>query len=545
MSSGRPVDLVNRPAGPSPRRIKPPDAASRAASVVSVERRASVLLVLLWSWVVLPRVIESLAAPKHRRSAGIDYGGYTAIAATTQSLLRLMVFGFCAMVIAGALIDERRRPIWPLAVFLAPWAFLAIRDLYAGQALSVEAWLYPAVTMALWALRPRVTCLRTLAHLTAIAALTSIAMAQLQPPSALFRMVDGTVIVEEKQIISSGMLTGFLTQPNNLGQFVALGLPAIVLLRSRALCAAYAGLGIFTVVWTASRSSLYAIAITCGAALLVVCFRAATRRLMGGVAIAAAFGAVAMLPFLTRSASAYSGRGLIWQLSLPAWHEQVGLGQGAGWYREIAATSSSIMSTAFHGHNQFVQILVTGGVVYAVLATALLAVAARGALRLVATGSLFGVLFMVALAGTCLLEVSLAVVDNMAMLPVVLVPLAVLAFAEATRPEPQTSDREPEGSGSLAGRRERLPRGGGSGPATVFVLRDARAPERNPQSAPQVALTAAAHSHAAGQHTPAVPDGAPQHQQRRLAAQPHRRSEPPHAGPGDQDLRPSPPVAGA
>jgi hypothetical protein len=506
--------------------------------VLSVERRASALLALLWSWVVLPRVVESLVAPKHRRSAGIDYGGYTAIAATTQSLLRLMVFGFCALVIAGALADDRRRPVGPLAVFLAPWAFLAIRDLYAGQALSVEAWLYPAVTVALWALRPRVGCLRILAHLTAIAALTSIAMALLKPSSALFRLVDGTVIVEEKQIISSGMLTGFLTQPNNLGQFVALGLPAVFLLRPVRVRVVYAALGIFTVVWTASRSSLYAIAITCVAALLVVVFPAATRRVIGGITIAATFSVVAALPFLTRSMTEYSGRGLIWQSSLPAWHQQLWLGQGAGWYREIAATSSSIMSTAFHGHNQFVQILVTGGMVYAVLAAALLVAAARGALRQVDAGSLFGVLFMVALAGTCLLEVSLAVVDNMTMLPVVLVPLAVLAFADR-------STRDADAPAPLAGRWDRPPSRAGSNSATVFVLRDAQAAERDTESAPQITLTAAAHSHPPGKHTSGASHGAPQDQQRRLPAQQDRRSDPVRSGAGDEKSRPSPPVAGA
>jgi O-antigen ligase len=438
-----PIGYANRPGDtqldPTPRRVV----------AVSVERRTSVLFTLLWAWVVLPRVVQSIIVPKHRRSVGIDYGGYTAAAALTQNLLRALVFGLCAMLIAGAIGDQRRRPIVPLIVVLAPWTLIAIRGLYAGHAPSVDALLYPVVTIAVWTLAPRITALRTLAHLTALAALISIVMAVVSPPSALFRLADGTVIATDKQIIPAGMLTGFLTQPNNLGQFLVLGLPAVVLLRSRKLRAAYVALGIFTVVWTASRSSMYAIAITGVAALAVVAARGMARRLFAATMIAVAFALVCVVPFVTRSPSAFSGRGLIWENSLPAWQQRPWLGQGSDWYRDIAATSSSIMATAFHGHNQLVQLLVTGGVGFAALIGVLLATAARAALRQLGSGSAFGVLYLIALAGTCLLEVSLALVDNMALLPVVLIPLAVVSFADTD------SDA---GSGPAQASRERVPR---------------------------------------------------------------------------------------
>src|SRR5690606_31579228 len=92
--------------------------------------------------------------------------------------------------------------------------------------------------------------------------------------------------------------------------------------------------------------------------------------------------------------------------------------------------ASSIMATAFHGHNQLVQLLVTGGVAFAVLVGLLLVMASRSAVRQAGAGSLFGALYVVALAGTCLLEVSVVMVDNMSMLPVVLVPLAALSCAD-------------------------------------------------------------------------------------------------------------------
>lgn len=535
---GRPVDFVSRPA----------DARSQTEAIrgeipcptrISVDRRTSILLTLLWAWVVLPRVIQSLVAPKHRRSAGIDYGGYTASASMTQNLLRVVVFAFCALLIAGGIADARRRSIIALTVFLAPWVFLVLRDLYTGRAPNGDAMLYPVLTVTIWVLSPGPSSLRIMAHLTALACLISISMALLRPSSALFRTADGTVIAADKQIIPSGMLTGFLTQPNNLGQLVVLGLPAIALLRVSAVRHCYSGLAAFTVVWTASRSSLYALAIT-GAAALVVSTRHRARRAAGSTAIAAAFGAVCVLPFVTHSPSAYSGRGLIWQSSLPAWQQQPWLGEGADWYRRLAATSSSIMSTAFHGHNQLVQLLVTGGLCYAVLTAIALLLASRAAVRLAATESVFGVLFMVALAGTCLLEVSLSVVDNMALLPFVLVPLAVLSFADTGGPA-----HSPGRAVASAGRQPPARCSTVRNASSVFVLRDADACKSHAESAPQVAFATTPLPNAAAQHAPYIPSGTAGGQQRRLPSERHLRADAAERCIGEQDLCPRPPVAGA
>lgn len=536
---GRPVESVTRPADAWSRTEAIRGAIPRSTASISVDRRTSLLLLLLWGWVVTPRVIQSLAAPKHRRSAGVDYGGYTATAAMTQNLLRAAVFAFCALLIAGSLADVRRRSIVALVVFLAPWAFVVMRDLYTGRVPNGDTLLFLVLTVTIWALSPGISSLRIVAHLTALAALISIAMALLRPPSALFRAADGTVIAADKQIIPSGMLTGFLTQPNNLGQLVVLGLPAIVLVRAPGLRLGYAALGVFTVVWTASRSSLYALAIT-GAAALVAATAHRARRAAASTAIVAAFGAVCVLPFVTRSASAFSGRGLIWQASLPAWRQQPWFGQGSDWYRRLAATSSSIMSTAFHGHNQLVQLLVAGGVCYAVLTAIVLAMASRAAVRLAATESVFGVLFMVALAGTCLLEVSLAVVDNMSLLPSVLVPLAVLSFSGSTQAGAPTRR-----AADSAGRQPTAVRGAGRTATPIFVLRDAEAGEPHAEAAPQVTLAPAPLPHGAAEQARSIPDGAAGDQQCRLPAEQQLRGHAAERRFGEQDLGPRPSIAGA
>lgn len=429
------------------------------------EHRVDLLLVLVGADVVLPRVIQSLTTPKFRRSAGIDYGGYTAAAAMAQDVLRIAIVAICAVLIIDSIRTRRPLRIRPFVVFLAPWTYMVVRDLWVHAHPSIDALLLPVVVFALWAARPALSCLRTLAHLTIGAAVISMAMAVVDPPSALFRSDQGALIVEEKQIIPSGMLAGFLTQPNNLGQFIVLGMPALFLLRSRWLRLVYFLIGAFTIVWTASRTSLYALTMMCLAAALLWLTRGhGARRNLSTVMIAIPFAAVCALPLVTTDPSAYSERGFIWQASLPAWYSSPWFGQGANWYRDLATTSGSIASSAFQGHNQVVQLLVTGGLLYAILTGAMILMASSRAVRLAGRGVNYGVIYLVALAGTCLLEVSLVTVDNSSMFPVVVVPLTVILFSRPTHARRWGADGSRNGTAGTV-----LPR--------VFVTHDTKEAE--------------------------------------------------------------------
>jgi hypothetical protein len=83
---------------------------------------------------------------------------------------------------------------------------------------------------------------------------------------------------------------------------------------------------------------------------------------------------------------------------------------------------------------------VTGGVVLVVLVGLMMALALLSATRLAARGQSFGVIYLIALAGACLFEVSLAFVDNTFVVPVMLLPLAAIVFSHelggAAEPEP-------------------------------------------------------------------------------------------------------------
>ena len=117
-------------------------------------------------------------------------------------------------------------------------------------------------------------------------------------------------------------------------------------------------------------------------------------------------------------------------------------GNGSDWFSVIGSSSASLGPTWFHAHNQFLQLLVTGGVVLAVLVGVLIVAAMTGAARLAVRGHLFGVSYLAALAGTCVFEVSLAIVDNSLLFPVAVLPLLFILFT-ADLDEPAGVDASP------------------------------------------------------------------------------------------------------
>jgi O-antigen ligase len=152
------------------------------------------------------------------------------------------------------------------------------------------------------------------------------------------------------------------------------------------------------------------------------------------------FGLVVALPFRTHDPGEFSNRGFIWAVSLDWWHSAPWWGLGSDYYAKIGQTSERVASTVFEGHNEFVHLAVTGGwALLCLVALQLLTLAVRVG-RLAASGQGIGVVYMVALAGTCLLEKSIGFVDSTAVFPVVVVPLSVLMFTTLSKPVTPTPD---------------------------------------------------------------------------------------------------------
>ena len=163
---------------------------------------------------------------------------------------------------------------------------------------------------------------------------------------------------------------------------------------------------------------------------------------MASLLLGIAFAAGCILPLITHNPAAFTNRGYIWQASHAAWAQDPLFGNGSNWFSVIGSSSASLGPTWFHAHNQFLQLLVTGGVVLAVLAGVLIVTAMTGAARLAARGHLVGVSWLAALAGTCVFEVSLVIVDNSLLFPVAVLPLLFILFT-ADLDEPTGVDAGP------------------------------------------------------------------------------------------------------
>jgi hypothetical protein len=145
-----------------------------------------------------------------------------------------------------------------------------------------------------------------------------------------------------------------------------MGLPSILLIPRRRIRGTLAGLSVLALVWSSSRGSLLALGMMILAVLLLKLFK--RHRFGAGLLIVlAAMALVCVLPFLTHDPTAYTNRGHIWQQSLLAWSVDEVWGLGSAWYALVGASSEALGATVFHGHNQLVQLLVTGGYALAFL----------------------------------------------------------------------------------------------------------------------------------------------------------------------------------
>jgi capsular polysaccharide biosynthesis protein len=380
-------------------------------------------------------VLQGLTAQKFRfdvRSA--ESVKYPVIANVANRGLALLLCAWCVVAVlrhAQALPATHRRA---LVILLAPWIYLAFRDLYLGVHPNTHSMLYPLVILAAWALRPPLEKLAVLGYLTGATAIISILMGVLQPDTGIFRAVTGSVITPEKQILPWGILVGPLTSGNNLGQVLVLGLPAIAFIRSAWVRAGLGAVTTAAVVWSASRSSLAAIVLGMVVALVLSALTPALRRAAAVTGLTGMAAFVVILPLITHSDKEFSNRSGIWHASLQAWSENPIFGQGSRFYRTVAGYAGPLGGTAFHGHNQFVHTLTVGGLVYLFLAGVLVALLIGAAARWAQIGVRYPAVFLAMFFVSCTLEVSFGFVDRDFLLASTVIPVAFIAFGRPGAP---------------------------------------------------------------------------------------------------------------
>jgi hypothetical protein len=389
---------------------------------------ALVLIGLVWSTVVLPRLVQSLTAPKHQTSVN-ETIPYSRSTAALSHLCVLLLLGWCAAIIGRRLsnLPTDRRTV--LLVLLAPWIYLITRDIYAGVHFHLQDLEYPMIVLALWALRPPINKLVLLGYLSAALTVISLLMGWLLPAKGIFHALNGDLVNPDKKLFSSGNLIGPMTSENNLGQILVLGLPFIALARNRFLRVVVVLLTVFAVLWTASRSSIAALAIG-GIIALVLQIRPRRFRLVAAsVLLLTAACVMVAIPVSTSNGPEFSNRGYIWIVSLRAWSQHRIFGLGTQWYASLARYEEGLGGKAFHGHNTFVHMAVIGGSVMLLMVAAIAAVAIVSAVRWAGSGVTFPAVLLGTFFVSATLELSFAFYDREFLLAVTVLPLALILFA--------------------------------------------------------------------------------------------------------------------
>lgn len=399
-------------------------------------------MMLVGSWVVVPRAIQTLTAPKYRRDVGVETPPYTVLAAFSVRLLTLAVLAWCALVIVEAVKDRPRHGVGALILLLMPWMYLELRDLTLGSRPSFSTAVYFAVVLALWALRPSIRQLAVLGYLVGLVAVVSMLIGFLLPLRGTFRHADGVAVAPEKALLPGGLLVGIFTHGNNLGQFLVLGLPMVVLIRHVAVRVFLVLCLVYALTWSAARSSLVTLLLLVVGVTLLAVIPVAWRAFPLCLGLVGLYATVVALPLVTTDPLAFTNRGHVWLQSLQVWHLHRFIGSGSHFYREVAQSSGALGPTVYHGHNQLVQLLVTGGLCLAALVAALLVFSATVAVREAKRSHFFSAAYLIVLAGVCILEVSLSFVDNTFLLPVMVVPLAVILFADPSERDSRIAPTE-------------------------------------------------------------------------------------------------------
>ncbi|WP_431234897.1 O-antigen ligase family protein [Mycolicibacterium psychrotolerans] len=424
----------------------------RGRLYITCDAAAVLLIVILWVRAIGSLIALSITAEKVFVPIGAD-PIWPPAANAISKLFYLLAVGMCVGIIIFRINDVTRPGLWRLAVLLAPWLYIIIRNLYSGSWPTPEGVLYVVLVLALAALRPRPRVLIALGVLVVLTAAIAIAFGVLLPDAGRAHLAEGVLSVRpDKEVFPSlGLLQGMFTQENSLGVYLSVGIAAVVLLPRWWL--RFPGLAIvaFAIAWSSARNSMFAAAcsLLLGAGIWVVA-ELGWRRVASTVArlaTGALLVVMCMVP-LTGWLSpgrwdpdAYTGRGVIWNGSLTHWVDRAFLfGGGRDWYSRITKSdTTTLISGAYSGHNQFVQFVATGGTVLAVLALGSLLVQTYVITAPRSRYLVIGAMTVAAIAVSGWLEVPLGYVDWSTNWTVTIVPLAILFLA---RPE-----EIPHGSG--------------------------------------------------------------------------------------------------
>lgn len=390
-------------------------------------RAQVVLILLIWNSAVAPYIINTLTGTKGESTVA-QFTGLSGPASLYSQLSTLVTIVASLLLVMRAIVRRQRWGLAALMLFSLPYLYLLVRSAYEGGIAPIPAVLIAAVYLALWSVGVSSSAFRTIGILTVVTALLSIATAVIFPRTGIFVSATGNTVGADKQIVDAGLLVGIFNNPNTLGQVLALGLPFVLLISHRW----WARLGAITLVlsamiWTASRTSIYAaVTVLVMALVLRLTSSARARSLVIGIVATTLISLTVLLPLATTSIDAFTYRGQIWLGSLRAVQQSRIFGLGPDWYWRVSQQSNDLVSLAFHGHNQFVSTFVSGGLLGILLAVMWIALLVRHAIMDSSSGWAPSALFVTSLLVLAVLETPVSPLDSGILLYAAVVPAALI-----------------------------------------------------------------------------------------------------------------------
>lgn len=425
---------------------------------VNAKRAVHWIIILAWAASTVPSLIQNLTTAR-RANAVVDAAASTQFAALAAYGTAALLILFCLFQIVVSKTAGRGRAFIGVLLILLPWAVAMISSLIAGANIPYNSFALPIAAVALWRLNATFADLAPAAWLTGLTAVIALAMGILVPARGLLHGSSGLVSEADKAVIGDTLLSGPFNHPNQLGVVLALGIPAVFLLRHKPARFWIFALTCVALAWSASRGSLAAVSCVMVAAWFVTRFKTPrARKFWAFVSTAVAAAVVAHIPLTTEAFEAFSDRGQIWAASIAAWRESPVWGNGYTWYSDVAKVANDLTSVAFNGHNLYVHALVTGGV-------ALVIVLVLVALKMVAAsasaagqGITFPLAYTISFFLIAVLEVPTRFRDIDPQSWVALLPLVVLAmWNRETPPDAPLTTGDTLTTGSPAPRRRATP----------------------------------------------------------------------------------------
>lgn len=372
---------------------------SRLAHIRAFARKYSGELFLLTCWfiAILPEGVQTFTQNKWNSTVS-EEGETSGMVRALKLLLIVVLLIWAAVSVTGVV---RRRTagnrVSALLIALLPFTVWHLSSIASGTMPSPSSLAIPLVLLIGWALAPRLETWAVLGHATAALAAVSMLMAAFVPFKGILIESDGYISSPDKSLIFGSLLVGPYPHSNALGSSLVMGLIGVLAVKKLWLRYSYLVIVGVALVWTSSRTAYYALVVIIIFAAARWIFRGKLREIVFALGLIGVTLIALALPLWHWRDTAFSARGAIWKAVREGWEQSPFIGNGQGWFQVLWEYENGLVPYAHNGHNQFAQVLVTGGIVGILALLALLALLIVRSLKIARTGNYLAVYYTAAL----------------------------------------------------------------------------------------------------------------------------------------------------